>query len=189
MSYPEQQTNLYPYLQAPTDETASGKAAAKAGAYGGSEAGSMLGNVVGPPVIGGVIGSLVGERAGEKFTKEMGLDDAASRMGKRVGDVIGQRNADKAGEIALSAFGYSEREECVCCPCLPASQTMLWVMIGFFIFNWYRLGVGIDFEKSCDPLNNGSIATRTLPSNETFNSSSPYSVHEVNADTNETIYL
>uniref|UniRef100_A0A0K2TH08 Uncharacterized protein n=1 Tax=Lepeophtheirus salmonis TaxID=72036 RepID=A0A0K2TH08_LEPSM len=200
MSY--QQTNLYPNIEAssrdrPQDpsshpnasDTTSGKAASKAGAYGGSEAGSMLGNMVGPPIIGGVIGNLIGERVGEKITKETGLDDAAGRIGQKVGGVIGQRNADKAGEIALSAFGYSEREECVCCPCLPASQTMLWVMIGFFIFNWYRLGVGIDFEKSCDAQNNGSVKTVTVPSDELVNSTSSISIYAHNTMTNETTYM
>ena len=31
----------------------------------------------------------------------------------------------QAGEITLTALGYSEHEECVCCPCLPASQVCL----------------------------------------------------------------
>jgi len=102
--------------------TNTGKAASKAGAYGGSELGSMLGGAVGPPIIGNVVGNIVGEKVGEKVIRDTGLDKFATEAGDKAAGVIGRERVDKVGEIALTAFGYSENEECVCCPCCPASQ-------------------------------------------------------------------
>ncbi len=59
--------------------------------------------------------------------------------------VIGRRNVDKIGEITLTALGYSKSEECVCCPCMPASQILLFVMIGYDLkslgFNFFYLRI------------------------------------------------
>jgi len=126
-----------------------GKATSKAGAYGGSELGSLLGGAVGPPVIGGIIGNLVGEKVGEKAIKETGLDDVASKTGDKLSKVVGRDNVEKMGEITLTAFGYSETEECVCCPCLTASQILLFLTVPFFFFNIYKLGLGVSYESGC----------------------------------------
>ena len=75
-------------------------------------------------------------------------------MSDDLAQVVGQRNVDKMGEITMTALGYSNgticffytnnfasclnlnvqpilisEEECVCCPCLPASQTLLIIML------------------------------------------------------------
>ena len=61
--------------------------------------------------------------------------------------------------------GYGEREECLCCPCLTASQALLFTTVPFFIFNFYKLSVGLQFEYSCttsfDPENFNSSALNT----------------------------
>ncbi len=105
-----------------------GRAASKAGAYGGAEVGGMLGRMVGPPVVGPIVGNLVGEKAGERAARETGLDRAAAQVNKDLASVVGRRRADKVGEIALTALGYSESEKCVCCPCLPASQVLFFLI-------------------------------------------------------------
>lgn len=189
------------YLQPPVDphvglpeqsaaNSAGGRAAAKAGAYGGSEVGSMIGGMVGPPIIGSVIGNLVGERVGEKATKDMGLDKAAGQLGDDMSRVIGRRNVDKIGEITLTALGYSKSEECVCCPCLPASQILLFLMIGFFVFNCYRLGIGIESEWSCteglEKTVTLKVASEEIQGNSTLSS---YVVYEVDSETNETTLI
>ncbi len=104
-------------------------AATKAGAYGGAEAGGMIGGIVGPPIVGNIVGGLVGERVGEAVAKETGAADAAGWANRKMADIFGQRRADKVGEMALTAFGYSESEHCICCPCMPASQIL------YFIFS------------------------------------------------------
>ena len=130
-------------------QTNAGKATGKAGAYGGSELGSMLGGAVGPPVIGSVVGNLVGERVGEKAINKTGIDKKVSEAGDQLAGVIGKRNVDKVGDIALTSFGYSESEECLCCPCLTASQILLFTTVPYFVFNCYKLSVGLQFDYSC----------------------------------------
>lgn len=66
-----------------------------------------------------------------------------------MGNVIGERNVDKAGEIALTAFGYGDDQYCACCPCLPSSQILFFIMLAFCIYNWYRLVIGISYETGC----------------------------------------
>lgn len=112
---------------AETREGNTGKAVSKAGAYGGSELGSMVGGVVGPPIIGNVIGNIVGEKVGEKVIVDTGLGDLATKTGDELAKVIGRDGVEKVGEITLTALGYSESEECVCCPCLPASQGLVYL--------------------------------------------------------------
>ena len=63
--------------------------------------------------------------------------------------MIGKRNVDKIGDIALTATGFSEEEVCVCCPCLPASQLLLVIALPFLIFNWYKLVLGIVWDFGC----------------------------------------
>ena len=63
--------------------------------------------------------------------------------------MIGKRNVDKIGDIALTATGFSEEEVCVCCPCLPASQLLLVIAIPFLVFNWYKLVLGIYWDFGC----------------------------------------
>jgi len=126
-----------------------GKATSKAGAYGGSELGSMLGGAVGPPIIGNIIGNLVGEKVGEKAIRETGMDEAMGKAGDKLSGVIGRERVEKIPEITLTALGYSENEECVCCPCLTASQVLLFIAIPFFFFNFYKLGIGISYESGC----------------------------------------
>lgn len=132
--------------------TNAGKATSKAAAYGGSELGSIIGGAVGPPVIGGIIGNLVGEKVGESVINRTGINKFASRTGDKLSSVVGRDNVNKMGEITLTALGYSDTEECVCCPCLPASQVLLVLSIPFFFFNWYKLGLGISFDSSCSTL-------------------------------------
>ncbi|XP_023333132.1 uncharacterized protein LOC111704961 [Eurytemora carolleeae] len=129
-----------------------GKATSKAGAYGGSELGSIVGGAVGPPVIGSIIGNLVGERVGEKAINETGLNKFATKTGDKLSGVIGRNNVEKMSEITLSALGYSETEECVCCPCLPASQVLLVLAIPFFFFNFYKLGLGVSYDSDCSKI-------------------------------------
>jgi len=126
-----------------------GKATGKAGAYGGSELGSLIGGKVGPPIIGGIVGNIVGEKYGEKAIHKTGLDDKVTEAGDKLAGVIGRRNVDKLGDMTMTAFGYSDSEVCICCPCLPASQVLLFITVPFFFFNWYKLGVGVDYDRSC----------------------------------------
>ena len=151
-----------------TSQTNAAQATGKAGAYGGSELGSMLGGAVGPPIIGSVIGNLVGEKVGEEAINETGLDKKVSKAGDQLAGVIGKRNVDKLGDIALTSFGYGEREECVCCPCLPASQVLLFITVPFFVFNFYKLSVGLEYDGSCSMENITSPSTPTI--NQTDNS-------------------
>jgi len=130
-------------------EAAASRAATKATAYGSSEVGAMLGGAVGPPIVGGIVGGIVGERLGEKGSTRFGITETAGQVSNDLAKVVGQKNVDKMGEITLTALGYSEEEECVCCPCLPASQSLLIIMCLFFGFNWYRIGVGIHYEWGC----------------------------------------
>ena len=48
----------------------------------------------------------------------------------------GRRNVNKLGDMTMTAFGYSDQEVCVCCPCLPASQVLLFIAVPFYFFNW-----------------------------------------------------
>ena len=48
-----------------------------------------------------------------------------------LGNVIGERNVDKAGEIALTAFGYGDDQFCVCFPCMPSSQILFFIMLAY----------------------------------------------------------
>jgi len=123
-----------------SNSTNAGKTASKSGAYGGAELGSMVGGAVGPPIIGGIVGTLVGEMVGEKAIQDMGLDRKVAGAGDSLAGVIGERNVNKVGDIVLTAFGYSDQEVCVCCPCLPASQVLLVLTLPFFLFNWIKLG-------------------------------------------------
>ena len=95
-------------------------------------------------------------------------------------ELAGER-ADKVGDVALTAMGYSESEKCICCPCMPASQILFFVMVGyvvsfdlfkrdfhsvfcsFFAFNCYRLGAGIEFLSACSDDRNSSAETMELP--------------------------
>ena len=126
-----------------------GKATGKAGAYGGSEVGSRIGGAVGPPIIGGIIGNLVGEKVGEKAIHKTGIDEKVTEAGDKLADVIGKRNVDKLGDIAMTSFGYSDSETCICCPCLPASQILLFITVPFFGFNLYKLGLGVSYDSGC----------------------------------------
>jgi len=61
----------------------------------------------------------------------------------------------------MTAFGYSESEVCVCLPCLPASQVLLFLTVPFFIFNFIKMGFGLSYDLSCTPIsfevvNNGT---------------------------------
>ena len=121
--------------------TNTGQATRKAGAYGCSELGSQLGGVVGPPIIGGMVGSLVGEMVGQKTMDQTGVSDLVGRAGDKLAPVIGRRTVNKLGDMTMTAFGYSDSEVCVCCPCLPASQILLGVVLPFFFFNLVKLGM------------------------------------------------
>lgn len=148
-SHPSQINVATPSMQAAQGHTNVGKATGKAGAYGGSEIGSMIGGKVGPPIIGSIVGNLVGEKYGEKAIHKTGIDDKVTEAGDKLAGVIGRRNVDKLGDMTMTALGYSDSEVCVCCPCLPASQVLLFITVPFFFFNWYKLGVGVDYERSC----------------------------------------
>ena len=50
----------------------------------------------------------------------------------------------------MSSFGYSDSETCICCPCLTASQVLLFITVPFFGFNLYKLGLGVDYDSNCD---------------------------------------
>ena len=65
------------------------------------------------------------ESAADKY----GISDNAAKVSDNLAKVVGQRNVDKLGEITQTALGYSQEEECVCCPCLPASQTLIIIML------------------------------------------------------------
>ena len=65
------------------------------------------------------------ESAADKY----GISDNAAKVSDNLAKVVGQRNVDKLGEITQTALGYSKEEECVCCPCLPASQTLIIIML------------------------------------------------------------
>ena len=80
--------------------------------------------------IGNVVGGIVGEKMGEKTADKFGIGEAAGKMSNDLAKVVGKRNVDKMGEITQTALGYGNEEECVCCPCLPASQTLLFIMFG-----------------------------------------------------------
>jgi len=147
-----------------------GKATGKAGAYGGSELGSRLGGAVGPPIIGGIIGNLVGEKVGEKAIHKTGIDEKVTEAGDKLAGVIGKRNVDKLGDVAMSSFGYSDSETCICCPCLTASQVLLFITVPFFGFNLYKLGLGVDYDSNCDSDFNVS---QVNSSGISFNSSYP----------------
>jgi len=152
-------------------------AANKAGAYGGSEIGSKVGGMVGPPIIGGIAGNIIGEKLGEKAVQNTGITRRVGQARDDLADVIGEKQVDKLGEITLVALGYSEDETCVCCPCMPRSQIMFFVMVAFSIFTWYRLGTGSSWENSCQKgLENVTIqwVNATIPS-DTGNYSYVYS--------------
>ena len=88
-----------------------------------------MSGAVGPPVIGGIIGTVVGEKVGEKAAGKFGLAETAGNVSDDLAKVVGKRNVDKMGEITLTALGYSSEEECVCCPCMPASQILFFIMV------------------------------------------------------------
>ena len=88
-----------------------------------------IAGAVGPPVIGGIIGTVVGEKVGEKAAGKFGLAETAGNVSDDLAKVVGKRNVDKMGEITLTALGYSSEEECVCCPCMPASQILFFIMV------------------------------------------------------------
>jgi len=170
---------------------AASRAATKASAYGGSEVGALIGGAVGPPVIGGIVGNIVGEKMGEKAAGKTGISRAAGQMSDDLAQVVGQRNVDKMGEITMTALGYSNEEECVCCPCLPASQTLLIIMLLFFGFNCYRLGIGIDYERYCSNDLQKSTVLEKVPSEEIADNATLYSMTVISRDesTNETDLL
>ena len=96
-----------------------------------------------------------------------GIDDKVTEAGDQLAGVIGKRNVDKLGDIVMTSFGYSESETCLCCPCLPASQVkqlysifylyerfydtkvLLLITVPFFIFNFYKLGLGVEYDVGC----------------------------------------
>ena len=133
-----------------------GRATGKAGAYGGSELGSKLGGAVGPPIIGSIVGNLVGERVGEKAIHETGIDERVTEAGDKLAGVIGKRNVDKLGDVVMTSLGYSDSETCICCPCLPASQVLLFLTLPFLVFNCYKLGVGVEYDINCSSQYNES---------------------------------
>jgi len=149
-----------------------GKATGKAGAYGGSEVGSRIGGAVGPPIIGGIIGNLVGEKVGEKAIHKTGIDEKVTEAGDKLADVIGKRNVDKLGDIAMTSFGYSDSETCICCPCLPASQILLFITVPFFGFNLYKLGLGVSYDSGCSSDFDQSDLNPVVDANSSSNSTS-----------------
>ena len=62
------------------------------------------------------------------------------KAGDKLAGVIGERNVNKLGDMTMTAFGYSDQEVCICCPCLPASQVLLLITVPFYVFNWMKLG-------------------------------------------------
>ena len=54
-----------------------------------------------------------------------GIDEKVTEAGDQLAGVIGKRNVDKLGDIVMTSFGYSDSETCLCCPCLPASQVIM----------------------------------------------------------------
>ena len=86
---------------------------------------------------------------GEKAIHKTGIDEKVTEAGDRLADVIGKRNVDKLGDIAMTSFGYSDSETCICCPCLPASQILLFITVPFFGFNLYKLGLGVSYDSGC----------------------------------------
>jgi len=166
-------------------------AANKAGAYGGSEVGALIGGAVGPPVIGGIVGNIVGERLGEKAVGETGLDKKVGRARDKLGNVIGNDNVDKLGEITLVALGYADDETCLCCPCIARSQIMLIIMFTFSIFIWYRLGLGVSWEKGCSTTSGGNSTGFGLKyvANDEASSDDSYSNYNVVSATNTTTLL
>ena len=168
---------------------ASTQAAAKAGAYGGSEVGALIGGAVGPPVIGGIVGNLVGEKLGEKAVDKTGIGSRVGRARDKLGNVIGNENVDKVGEITLVALGYADDETCLCCPCMAASQLMLFVMISFSIFIYYRLGLGISWESGCegDKVNVVTVSNEDLL--EDPNDFYKHTIVDENVVTNTTTFL
>ena len=104
---------------------------------------------MGPPIIGNIVGNLVGEKVGEKAIHRTGIDEKVTETGDKLAEIIGKRNVDKLGDVALQSLGYGEREECLCCPCLPASQVLLFITVPFFVFNWYKLTIGLQYDYSC----------------------------------------
>ena len=62
------------------------------------------------------------------------------KAGDKLAGVIGERNVNKLGHMTMTAFGYSDQEVCICCPCLPASQVLLLITVPFYVFNWMKLG-------------------------------------------------
>ena len=51
-----------------------------------------------------------------------------SQLSDDIAAMVGKDRADKMGEIAMTALGYSESEKCICCPCMPASQILFFIM-------------------------------------------------------------
>ena len=127
--------------KAMSGSTNLGKATGKAGAYGGSELGSQIGGAIGPPIIGSLVGTMLGEIVGEKTLDKTGINDMVAKTGDKLVPVIGLRNVNKLGDMTMTAFGYSESEVCVCCPCLPASQILLVITVPFFFFNLAKFGI------------------------------------------------
>lgn len=108
--------------------------------------------------------------------------------------VVGRRRADKVSEIGLTAIGHSEGEKCVCCPCMPASQVLFFLITAFLFYNVYRLETGIEYDSRCTGGRNTSsvVAVVVPPEGNGTNSDNeesylwPISYDE---QTNSTTYL
>jgi len=61
--------------------------------------------------------------------KETGVDKKVKEAGDQLAGVIGRRQVNKLGEMTMSAFGYGDQETCICCPCMPASQVLLFLTV------------------------------------------------------------
>ena len=83
---------------------------------------------------------MVGEMVGEKAMDKTGISEMVTKAGDKLAPVIGRRNVNKLGDMTMTAFGYSDSEVCVCCPCLPASQVLLVITVPFFFFNLVKFG-------------------------------------------------
>ena len=105
---------------------------------------------------------------GEKAIHETGIDDKVTEAGDKLAGVIGKRNVDKLGDIAMTSLGYSDSETCLCCPCLPASQVLLFITLPFFGFNCYKLGLGVEYDLGCS-----SNVTELINNNAQDNSTYP----------------
>ena len=78
----------------------------------------------GTEIIGSVIDTMVGKEDREKVIEGTGLDKFAKKTGDNMAKLIGRDGVEQVGEITLTVLGESETEECLCFPCLPASQVL-----------------------------------------------------------------